>query len=230
MSLLSGVNVFVFINSIAPILGGFCFFLAVLFLLQTFQTGSRARRQMYSVERQSMRQNSHRYGILGVIFLVGAFACVGLYGVSALAISQQPTPTPSPTPEPSPTPSTTPSPSATPTVTLTPQAVMTEATATPTNPATTPSATPTLTPTPLPTLPPTAFVNSPNGLYLREAPGGVQQLELIAHQATVILLAGFVTVDELNWQEIQTTSGNTGWVAADFLIYPGTPTPIFEPE
>jgi hypothetical protein len=119
---------------------------------------------------------------------------------------------------------------ATATSTLTPAFVITEATPTPTNPAVTPSATPTLTATPTPTSPPTAYINSPNGLYLREAPGGTQQVELIAHQSAVILLTGFVTVDELNWQEIQTTLGNRGWVAADYLIYPGTPTPTPEPQ
>ena len=221
---------FVLINNIAPILAGLCFFLAALFLLQTFRRGISARRKLYNVERQNLRQDSHRYGILGVLFLAGTVACVGLYGVSALALSQQPTPTPTATATVAPTATMTATATATATSTLTPAFVITEATATPTNPAVTPSATPTLTATPTPTSPPTAYINSPNGLYLREAPGGTQQVELIAHQSAVILLAGFVTVDELNWQEIQTTLGNRGWVAADYLIYPGTPTPTPEPQ
>ena len=87
-------STFVLINSIAPILAGLLFFLAVLFLLQTFQNRGRARRQMYNVSRQSLRQDSQRYGLITFVCLVGAFACVGLYGVSALAVSQLPTPTP----------------------------------------------------------------------------------------------------------------------------------------
>lgn len=213
----------VFINSIAPILAGFCFFVAVILLLQTVQSGSRARRQMYGFERQTLRQYSHRYRLAGFIFLIGALACIGLYGVSALAMSQMPTPTPTPTLAPTPSPS--------PTLTLTPTPTQTaspgpgEITATPTNPAFTPSPTPTETATPTVTPPPTAFVNSPNGLYLREAPGGTEQVELLSHQSSLILLSGVVTVDELVWQEVLTPAGNQGWVAAAFLIYPGTPTP-----
>lgn len=226
-------STFVLINSIAPILAGLLFFLAVLFLLQTFQNRGRARRQMYNVSRQSLRQDSQRYGLITFVCLVGAFACVGLYGVSALAVSQLPTPTPTLTLEPTATVA-----AATPTPTITstsasfptPPLVITEATSTPTTPASTPTPTNTLTPTPTATSVPTAFVNSPNGLYLREAPGGVQQVELIPHQASVILLSGLVTVDELVWQEIQTFAGNRGWVAAEFLIYPGTPTPTTAPQ
>lgn len=231
-------STFVFINIIAPILAGFLFFLAILFLLQTFQNRGRARRQMYNVSRQSLHQDSQRYGLITVVCLVGAFACVGLYGVSALVVSQLPTPTPSPTVGPMATVldetpvTTTPTPTATPTIgaSPTPTLAITEATSTPTVPTTTPTATSTLTPTPTATSVPTAYVNSPNGLYLREAPGGTQQVELIPHQAAVILLPGLVTVDGLVWQEVQTFAGNRGWVAAEFLIYPGTPTPTTAPQ
>ena len=226
-------STFVLINSIAPILAGLLFFLAVLFLLQTFQNRGRARRQMYNVSRQTLRQDSQRYGLITFVCLVGAFACVGLYGVSALAVSQLPTPIPTMTLEPTATVA-----AATPTPTITstsasfptPPPVITEATSTPTTPASTPTPTSTFTPTPTATSVPTAYVNSPNGLYLREAPGGTQQVELIPHQASVILLSGLVTVDELVWQEIQTFAGNRGWVAAEFLIYPGTPTPTPAPQ
>ena len=226
-------STFVLINSIAPILAGLLFFLAVLFLLQTFQNRGRARRQMYNVSRQTLRQDSQRYGLITFVCLVGAFACVGLYGVSALAVSQLPIPTPTMTLEPTATVA-----AATPTPTITstsasfptPPLVITEATNTPTSPAATPTPTSTFTPTPTVTSVPTAYVNSPNGLYLREAPGGVQQVELIPHQASVILLSGLVTVDGLAWQEIQTFAGNRGWVAAEFLIFPGTPTPTTAPQ
>ena len=228
-------SAFVFINIIAPILAGFFFFLAIIFLLQTFHNRGRARRQMYNVSRQSLRQDSQRYGLITFVCLVGAFACVGLYGVSALAVSQLTTPTVTPTPTVGPmttiveatfTPTTTPTIGASPTPTL----AITEATSTPTVPTMTPTATSTLTATPTATSVPTAYVNSPNGLYLREAPGGTQQVELIPHQAAVILLPGLVTVDGVVWQEVQTFAGNRGWVAAEFLIYPGTPTPTTAPQ
>ncbi|MGD8857403.1 MAG: SH3 domain-containing protein, partial [Chloroflexota bacterium] len=64
-----------------------------------------------------------------------------------------------------------------------------------------------------------AVVNSPNGLWLREAPGGSQQVELIAHETTLELLPDRQTVDDLEWQQVRTPAGNEGWVAAEFLIY-----------
>ncbi len=65
----------------------------------------------------------------------------------------------------------------------------------------------------------TAEVNSPNGLWLREAPGGTQQLELIAHETQLTLLPGQETAGELEWQQVRTPAGNEGWVAVDFLIF-----------
>lgn len=64
-----------------------------------------------------------------------------------------------------------------------------------------------------------AVVNSPNGLWLREVPGGAQELELIAHETLLELLPGRETVDDLEWQQVRTPAGNEGWVAAEFLNY-----------
>jgi hypothetical protein len=65
----------------------------------------------------------------------------------------------------------------------------------------------------------TAVVNSPNGLYLREAPGGTQEVELIPDGTILIVLEGREVVDGLEWQQVQTPAGNVGWVAVDFIIY-----------
>ena len=65
----------------------------------------------------------------------------------------------------------------------------------------------------------TATVNSPNGLWLREAPGGTQQIELIAHESVLDVLAGRETAEDIDWQQVRTPAGNEGWVAAEFLIY-----------
>jgi hypothetical protein len=65
----------------------------------------------------------------------------------------------------------------------------------------------------------TAVVNSPNGLWLREAPGGTQEVELIPDGTVLILLPGLETVDGTEWQQVRTPAGNEGWVAVEFIIY-----------
>jgi hypothetical protein len=85
----------------------------------------------------------------------------------------------------------------------------------------TPSQTPTPA-TPTPTSTPdidTAVVNSPNGLWLRETPGGTQEVELIPDGTILVLLPGLETVDGVEWQQVRTPAGNEGWVAVDFIIY-----------
>ncbi len=80
---------------------------------------------------------------------------------------------------------------------------------------------PTLTPTPLPTLtptpePPRAVINSPNGLYLRDAPGG-EIVELAADGAELELLPNQQSVDGETWQQVRSNAGNVGWVAVQFI-------------
>lgn len=64
----------------------------------------------------------------------------------------------------------------------------------------------------------TAVVNSPNGLWLREAPGGSQEIELIAHETVLELLDGRETDEDIEWQRVRTPAGNEGWVAAEYLV------------
>jgi hypothetical protein len=74
--------------------------------------------------------------------------------------------------------------------------------------------TPTVTATPFIT--PTVRVNSPNGLYLREAPAGVEEVELLSDGTVLTVLDGFEQVGELAWQRVRTPAGNEGWVAVSF--------------
>ncbi len=123
-----------------------------------------------------------------------------------------------------------------------------EATETPTAPMTlVPTDAPTLTPlapiiteddtaepTPSPTIPPTqestvtsepevqtAVVSSGVGVWLRASPStSGEQLEWLLDGTVLILLEGQETADDLLWQQVQTELGVTGWVAADFLLFP----------
>jgi hypothetical protein len=87
-----------------------------------------------------------------------------------------------------------------------------------TEPSRTPFPTDTPEPTNTPILP-SAAVSSPNGLWLRESPGGVQELELLPDGSVLILLQGLEIADELEWQEVRTPAGNVGWVAVEFIVY-----------
>jgi hypothetical protein len=103
----------------------------------------------------------------------------------------------------------------TPTMTATPAV---EITPTGPLPTLTPSPTPSVTPTPSATPLPTGTVNSPNGLFLRDVPGGTAELELIPDGAIVTLLGQTDEANNLTWVRVRTAAGNDGWVALDFLI------------
>jgi hypothetical protein len=66
---------------------------------------------------------------------------------------------------------------------------------------------------------PTAIVDSEVGLYLRDAPGGTEEVELLPNGTVLILLDGQETVDGEEWQEVRAPSGNEGWVAVAFIEY-----------
>ena len=74
-----------------------------------------------------------------------------------------------------------------------------------------------LTPTPVADDSRTARVVSPNGLYLRDAPGG-EIVELVPNEAVLRILEGEQTVDDIVWWFVRSAAGNEGWVAAAFLI------------
>jgi hypothetical protein len=90
----------------------------------------------------------------------------------------------------------------------------------PTSPIDTPTPIPTDTTAPTDTpVVPSATVNSPNGLWLRESPGGTQELELIPDGTVLILIERIETVEGQGWQQVLTPAGNQGWVAVEFIEY-----------
>lgn len=78
---------------------------------------------------------------------------------------------------------------------------------------------PTALPTTTPTAVPSAVVNSEVGLYLRPEPGSTVELELLTNGDLLELLEGRETVDDVEWQEVRSASGNEGWVAVEFITY-----------
>jgi hypothetical protein len=132
--------------------------------------------------------------------------------------TQTPTPTQTLTPTPGPTPTFTPT--FIPTFTMTPTPTKTPTivpTKTPSPTATRlPTETPTRTPTPTAT-PQTAVINYPYGLNLRAEPDSQSELLAFLEEGTVvILLDGYETTDEGDWQQVE-VGGLTGWLLADFL-------------
>jgi hypothetical protein len=167
----------------------------------------------------------------GLVFLVIGLLLFGLYGLVGFDFLIEASPAENPTPTITPNILLTTTISAT--VAGTAAATLTGPTSTPitlenlstaTNTPAPPTETPTpsITPFPSPTSTPdvdTAVVNSPNGLWLREAPGGTQEVELIPDGTILVLLPGLETVNDLEWQQVRTPAGNEGWVAVDFIIY-----------
>jgi uncharacterized hydrophobic protein (TIGR00271 family) len=121
-----------------------------------------------------------------------------------------PTPTPTFTPGPSPTPTNSPTPTATFTPTPTQTSTPTE-TATPTE---TMTPTPTFTPTPI-----LAYISntSGGGIYLRETPGG-KVIGALPESAPVLILYQRLTVNDIEWIQVQDLAGRTGWIPARYLI------------
>ena len=88
-------------------------------------------------------------------------------------------------------------------------------------PPTQPTVEPTNTPEPLAE---TAVVSSGVGVWLRAAPSTTgEQLEWLLDGTVLTLLDGQETADDLLWRQVQTETGITGWVAADFLVIVGQP-------
>ena len=54
-------------------------------------------------------------------------------------------------------------------------------------------------------------------VWLRRSPDG-QNLTILNHGDTVILLGGHANRAGSLWQEVQTVQGELGWIQANFLI------------
>lgn len=102
----------------------------------------------------------------------------------------------------------------------TPTAVPNTPTPTP-SPTQTPTPTPTVTPTPTltptPIEGPTATINVGGGtVWLRSSPDG-QNMLILNHGDTVILLSGRANRAGLLWREVSTVQGDVGWIRTEFL-------------
>lgn len=223
------------LNMVAPIFAGLCVLGALYLLIR----GLRSRgvpQTSYGVARQEARQSMLLSFFGAVILLIVGVLIFSIYGLfSGDLFSEASGNEPVETFTPSPTVMVT---EASIEATMEPvddqmtadpinTPVDFENLATPTFTPEIPTATPQPTNTPTPQTPTatstpvveTAVVNSPNGLWLREAPGGTQEVELIPDGTVLTVLAGKETVDDLEWQQVRTPAGNEGWVAVDFLIY-----------
>jgi hypothetical protein len=188
----------------------------------------------YGVARQEARHSMLTSFFGAIILLVIGLLIFGVYGTFGfdfLVESAEPDPTDAPTmpltatsapPESTIEPAIDSTTTVT-TITLVGLDNLSTPTFTPEIPTETPTPSQTPTPqTPTATSTPdidTAVVNSPNGLWLREAPGGTQEIELIPDGAVLTVLPGRETIDDLEWQQVRTPAGNEGWVAVDFIIY-----------
>lgn len=206
------------------ILAGLSALGAVLFLVRSLAARSGVKKRTYGVERQSARQEMLVYAFVsaGLTLFMLLFCGAGtLLWATGGSEGDEPTAVPT-APEQTDLPLEG---ELTPVVTLTPLPEEPTPTATPTLPVDEEPLGEPATPTPLPTatIEPTpefatAVVNSPFvGLYLRAVPGG-EIIERLEDQAVVFLLGPEETLDEIRWVEVTAVlSGNTGWVAADFL-------------
>ena len=220
------------LNWVLPIVGGISLLAALVFVVRAIVGRHRIGQQAYGFGRQEVRQSIQRDFIYGFVLLVVGLILMSAFGVSIGVAGDEPATatatiqaTASVTSTVRPTVTMTPSPSGTATRVIEPD--------TPTPIAsTTPTETPTVEPTATVsgTLPLTATVNSEVGLYLREAPGGTQELELLPFEAALILLPGReLAADGTEWQQVQTAAGNEGWVAVAFIIYYDGTTPTGTP-
>ncbi|MCP5096883.1 MAG: SH3 domain-containing protein [Chloroflexi bacterium] len=218
---------------ILPILAGLSVLLGLYFFIRSREQRTGSTRSAYNVGRQEARQAMQ----LDVVRMIVAFVVgVLLFGVFSLipdpvagevelVPTERPFVTsvpdieqPQQTPEPLLIASPLPSPSPVSINTVTPIPTVTTAAAPPT-----PTTAPVLVPTEVPILPgpPTAIVSSGVGVWLRGTPSTEgEQLEWLLDGTELILLAGQTTADEFEWQEVQAPSGNTGWVAAEFILFP----------
>ncbi|MCB8916769.1 MAG: hypothetical protein H6666_02495 [Ardenticatenaceae bacterium] len=206
------------LNIVIPLVGAMFLLVALVSIVRALQSRSQSTRYTYGVGRQEARRTMQIAVIRSVIFAVIGLILLGVFGLSLRpndmlpgdeAFTPQPTTTATLVVIP---------PTATGTPPPTVAIVATEAplpSPSPTNPLLVPTDLPTATPTSVPS----AIVNSEVGLYLREAPGGTQELELLVNGTVLILLPGRETVDGVEWQQVRTPTGNEGWVAVQFIVY-----------
>ncbi len=223
------------------ILAGLSALGTVFFLVRSLAARSGVKKRTYGVERQYARQEMLIYAFTsaGLLFLMLVFCGFGTLTWFTAGADEEGT-TAVVDPELSPVPdnggsgveiplenglTATPLPedAAQPTLTATPEPDPPDDT--PPGEPPTPTPLPTATVEPTPELA-TAVVDSPFvGLYLRTVPGG-EIVERLEDQAVVFLLGPEQLLDDVVWVEVTSAeSGNSGWVAADFLAEGGAEAP-----
>lgn len=207
------------ISLVLLIIAGVFALAAIVSAISGFGLRARIASSPYDVGRQENRRTMQVAFIRALVFGLLALILLAGYGLSErLDNIDTAEPAFEETPEATAavaTPDVTATNAALPTATVTLQPV----TPTATGPAETPTPESTATATVTATPEPSAIVTAPAGVYLRDIPGGTAELELIAEGTVLVLLPGRETVDDLEWQEVRTPSGNEGWVAAEFLDY-----------
>ncbi|HUS94960.1 MAG TPA: hypothetical protein VMZ24_07290 [Patescibacteria group bacterium] len=202
------------LNIILLIMAGLSMAVAVYLMVAGFRYRSVASGSPYGVKRQEAHQRAI-VSFMRSIFLVSfSLIIFATLGISNLPASKELENNKSVTPDLllSPT-----MPVKQPTESSTPRQLV----GSPTSPVATLTSSPTLTPMPTDTpIVIIAVVNSPNGLWLREKPGGIQQLELIADQSEIIVLEGTDIAEGFEWRRVRTQSGQEGWVAVEFIVFP----------
>lgn len=202
------------VNAGLIILGGVCLIGSAYFLIRGLFSRRDVPTKAYGVQQQEARHGMlvdfFRGGLLLMVALISlAVAGLGfLRPVQMVDVTSTPElPTKAPVLA-----SATAIPSMTPTIST--------PVVSPTSPIDTPTPIPTDTTAPTDTpVVPSATVNSPNGLWLRESPGGTQELELIPNGTVLILIERIETVEGQGWQQVLTPAGNQGWVAVEFIEY-----------
>jgi len=184
---------------------------AVIFFARGFLARGSVSESAYGVERQEARHDMQIAFARGVVMVILALILLAVFGLSPRPELAPPTVDSTETPLP------TAAATISPTETLPP---VEQPGPSPTSPLPTPTDAPPITPEPSATAgPASALVNSPNGLWLREVPGGNEEVELIPDGTTLTLLPGVEEVDGSAWQQILTPVGNEGWVATEFIVY-----------
>lgn len=204
-------------NVVILSLAGICALVALFFLVRGIRARLSRTQQPYGVAQQEARHdmqvNLLRAGFMLMITLI----LLGIYGL--ISGERREDASSPPTPEIAVTAATRATVDSAIEDTVTPPPTTPTPSQTVLTATTMPTATATTEATSTPTVA-VAVVNSPNGLWLREAPGGTQEVELIAHETELELLPGRQTAEDLDWQQVRTPTGNEGWVAVDFLDFP----------
>jgi uncharacterized protein YgiM (DUF1202 family) len=200
----------VFFNFVLPILAGISIIALLVFFLRALSARSKMSSQAYGVGQVETRQKAQANLLAALVSFILALIFLALIfvGPRVMASLPQPTPTLPPTAVPA---------TVAPTETATVTSVPTQLQPTPTSPVPTATATslPTDTPTPAPL---TATVSSGVGIYLRSEPGtNSAELQYLEDGTTLFVLDAQQSAEDLLWQQVQTDTGQVGWVAVDFI-------------